>query len=210
MAETRKSSEDRQVELVDAALQLIATRGIAALSTRSLAEAVGLSSGAIFKHFPSLDALFQALVARVEGVLDSTYPPPGLPPLERLQAFIQARSQAAGGQLGLHRLVTSEQFHLALPEAGAERLGKAVQRSRAFIVECLREGQASGAVRDDIPVPALVPIVMGTVQALALASGAPSHRGLDVEGTIAALVTLPSPPLLSPPCSPPPQRKRSK
>lgn len=194
MAEVRRSSEDRQVELIDAALRLIATRGITALSTRSLAEAVGLTSGAIFKHFPSMDALFDAVVTRVEGLLESTYPPAELRPIERLERFVAARSETAGGQLGLHRLVTSEQFHLALPPASAERLGKAVQKSRAFILECLREGQKAGEVRDDVAATALVPIVMGTVQALALASAAPTHRGIDAKEARAALVTLLSPP----------------
>jgi AcrR family transcriptional regulator len=65
---TRRASPVRQTELVDAALQIIATQGIAALSTRSLATAVGLSSGAIFRHFASLAALLDAVVARVEVV----------------------------------------------------------------------------------------------------------------------------------------------
>ncbi|MBW2380322.1 MAG: helix-turn-helix transcriptional regulator, partial [Deltaproteobacteria bacterium] len=114
MAEFRRSSEVRQLELTDAALHIIATRGITALSTRSLAEQVGFSSGAIFRHFASLDALLDAVVARVEAVLDSTYPHRELPAQERLQRFVEARSAAVGDQVGILRLVLSEQFLLAL------------------------------------------------------------------------------------------------
>ena len=60
MGDVRRTSEVRQVELTDAALHIIATRGIGAVSTRSLAEQVGLSSGAIFRHFASLDAVLDA------------------------------------------------------------------------------------------------------------------------------------------------------
>ncbi|MEZ4337476.1 MAG: helix-turn-helix domain-containing protein, partial [Sandaracinaceae bacterium] len=75
MAQTRRESKDRQVELTEAALRIIASQGIAALSTRTLAAEVGLSSGAIFRHFSSLDALLDAVVGRVEAVLEETYPP---------------------------------------------------------------------------------------------------------------------------------------
>ena len=55
--------------MTDAALHIIATRGIAALTTRSLADEVGLTSGAIFKHFQSLDVLLEAVVARANRPL---------------------------------------------------------------------------------------------------------------------------------------------
>lgn len=194
MAEARRSSEDRQVELVDAALRCIATKGIAALSTRSLAESVGLSSGAIFRHFPSLDALLEAVVARVEALLEATYPAADLPPLQRLERFVEARSQTVGGQLGLHRLVTSEQFHLALPAPSAKRLATAVRKSRAFVVERLREAQADGTVRDDLAPALLAPIVMGTVQAIVLTGSAPPSEGADPQAIRAALFTLLRPP----------------
>ena len=132
MGEFRRTSSDRRVELTDAALHIIATRGIAAVSTSSLAAQVGLSTGAIFRHFPSLEALLDAVVARVEAVLESTYPPSTLPPVERLERFIEARSTAVGNQLGILRLVLSDQFLLALPERGSARLSACVQKTRAF------------------------------------------------------------------------------
>ena len=134
----RRTSEDRQIELTDAALHIIATKGITALSTRSLAAEVGLSTGAIFRHFASLEALLDTVVARVEAVLESTYPPSTLPAVERLERFIEARSTAVGNHLGILRLVLSEQFLLALPESGSVRLAACVQTTRAFVLECVR------------------------------------------------------------------------
>lgn len=190
MVSPRRSSEVRQAELIDAALHVIATRGIAALSTRSLAEQVGLSTGAIFRHFASLDALLEAVVARVEAVLDATYPPAELPPLVRLERFIEARSAAVGGQLGILCLVLSDQFLLALPERGAARLEACVQRSREFIRGCLREGQAAGEIRDDIEASALAVIVMGTAQMLAMSKTKLHARAPQGRAVRAGLVTL--------------------
>lgn len=202
---TRRATALRQVELIDAALHIIATRGIAALSTRSLADEVGLSSGAIFRHFPSLEALLDAVVGRVEEVVDATLPPPDLAPLPRLAQFIEARASAVGGQLGIMRLMLSEQFVLALPRRGAERLAACVAKSRRFIEDCLRDGQAAGQIRNDLAVGALAPIVMGTVQMLALTPAAARMRGVDHRAVVTGLVTL----LGAPPAATAPRRRRS-
>jgi len=206
MGDLRRASEIRQVELTDAALHIIATKGIAALSTRSLAEQVGLSSGAIFRHFATLDALLEAVVGRVEAVLEATYPPATLPPLARLERFIEVRSAAVGQQLGILRLVLSEQFLLALPKSGSERLAACVDSTRAFVARCLREGQRVGEVRADLSVEALAPIVMGTVQMLALSTASAKRRAIEAESVRDALLVL----LRSPDAPTSQSRKRSK
>ncbi|MEZ4447401.1 MAG: TetR/AcrR family transcriptional regulator [Polyangiaceae bacterium] len=190
MGERRRPSAQRQVELTDAALRIIATKGITALSTRSLAAEVGLSTGAIFRHFDSLEALLEAVVDRVEAVLASTYPADDLPPVERLERFVEARSAAVGNQLGILRLVLSEQFLLALPKRGSERLTACVEETRAFVLGCLREGQASGELRADLPAETLAPIVMGTLQILALSPLKPQRGGSDAREVLGSLLAL--------------------
>ncbi len=205
MGEFRRASEVRQVELTDAALHIIATKGIAALSTRSLADEVGLSTGAIFKHFASLNALLGAVVERVEAVLESTYPPLTLPPVTRLERFVEARSAAVGNQHGIVRLVLSEQFLLALPKGDSARLSACVQKTRAFVLACVREGQASGELRADLPAETLAPIVMGTVQMLALSPLKARQRDAEARAVLGSLLTL----LRSPSVAPPSTRKKS-
>ncbi len=205
MGKLRRTSAIRQVELTDAALHIIATKGIAALSTRSLAAQVGLSTGAIFRHFASLEALLDAVVARVETVLESTYPPPTLPGAERLERLIEARSTAVGNQLGILRLVLSEQFLLALPNSASTRLAACVQKTRAFVLACVREGQDAGELRADLPAETLAPIVMGTMQMLALSPSKARRRKAETRAVLDSLLVLLRPP--APALSP--SRKRS-
>ncbi|MBK6534266.1 MAG: TetR/AcrR family transcriptional regulator [Deltaproteobacteria bacterium] len=193
MADLRRSTEVRQVELTDAALHIIATRGIAALTTRSLAEQVGLSSGAIFRHFASIDALIEAVVARVELVMESTFPSSELPPRERLDRFVEARSTAVGGQV-IMQLMLSEQFLLALPEGGSARLAACAQKTREFVRACLREGQTAGEFRSDIDAGALVVVVMGTIQMLALSAANRRQIGTAPQSVRDALGVLLRPP----------------
>ncbi|MDO9020973.1 MAG: TetR/AcrR family transcriptional regulator [Deltaproteobacteria bacterium] len=194
MAELRRSTEARQAELIDAALHIIATQGIAALTTRSLAEHVGLTSGAIFRHFASIDALIEGVVARVESVMESTFPPAGLPPGERLDRFVEARSTAVGGQVGIMQLMLSEQFILALSEGGTARLAGCAQKTREFVLTCLREGQAAGSFRTDLDAGALVVVVMGTIQMLALSAAKRRQLGTAPQVVRDALGALLRPP----------------
>ena len=158
----------RRVELADAALKIIATRGIVELTTRNLAAEVGLTTGAIFRHFASLPALLVAVAERVEAILATSYPPAGLAPRARLAHFIDARSAVVGTHAGVLRLMLSDQFSLALPAPAVRRLRAARATTQAFLVETLTAAQAAGEVRRDVGPEALTVVVMGTIQMLAL------------------------------------------
>lgn len=198
MATARRTTGERRTELADAALEIIATRGIVELTTKNLADAVGLSTGAIFRHFASLDALFVALAERVAEVLDETYPSPELPPLERLEKFLEARSSVVGERAGILRLMLSDQFALALPEAAALELRHARATTRAFLVATITEAQAAGQVRRDVAPEELVVIVMGTIQMLGLSAAGPHARGPTqaraVRAALLQLITEPARP----------------
>jgi AcrR family transcriptional regulator len=51
----------RRMEIVGAALDLFATKGLAATTTAEIARAAGVSTGALFHYFPSKRAVFLAL-----------------------------------------------------------------------------------------------------------------------------------------------------
>jgi AcrR family transcriptional regulator len=51
----------RRMEIVGAALDLFASKGLAATTTAEIARAAGVSSGALFHYFPSKRAVFLAL-----------------------------------------------------------------------------------------------------------------------------------------------------
>jgi hypothetical protein len=135
-------------------------------------------------------SLLDAVVARVEAVLESTYPPAELPAAERLERFVEARSTAVGSQFGILRLVLSEQFLLALPESGSARLSSCVQRTREFVRDCVREGQETGKFRADVDADALTVIVMGTIQMLAFSTAKTRQRATQAKAVRDGLVAL--------------------
>ena len=184
----------KRAEIADAALRIIETRGIAALTTSALAAELGVSSGAPFRHFANREEILEAVALRVEELVLGTFPPETDPPLERLQALLRARAKVVGGHRGIGRLMFSEQFALALPEAAAARLRAVVTRTQAFLLRALEEGQREGSLRGDLAAKALLPVVFGMLMQLVHAQAAGQARARDTGETCATLLTLLQPP----------------
>jgi AcrR family transcriptional regulator len=68
MARTRSESAHRKV--LDAALALVAERGIDATSMDAVAAESGVSKATIYKHWPDKDALVLEMIAEVSGLHD--------------------------------------------------------------------------------------------------------------------------------------------
>jgi AcrR family transcriptional regulator len=168
MPTPRLNTDERRAQLTEAALRLIVTHGVGALSVRSLARDQGLSSGALFRHFKTMDEVLEAVVERMVLQISTTFPQPNAPPLQRLTAFVEARSLAVGDGTGFLQLVVSEQFRLALPEAASARLKRLMVRSQRFVLQSVQQGQREGSVRRDLPAADLALLVMGLIQMLAL------------------------------------------
>ncbi len=81
MAPKKKFTKD---EIIEAALALVQSRGIEALTARSLAQALGTSSKPIFSLFENMqeltDHVMQAANAVYEGYIRTAMGDPGIPP----------------------------------------------------------------------------------------------------------------------------------
>lgn len=65
MARSYKNAEARRAELLTAAVRLFAERGYEHTSVQAIIDALGLSKGAFYHHFPSKEALLDALAAQL-------------------------------------------------------------------------------------------------------------------------------------------------
>src|SRR5438445_5326467 len=58
----RLSSEDRRRAIVDAVKGVFADKGFDGTTTRELAKAAGVSEALLYKHFPSKESLYAAML----------------------------------------------------------------------------------------------------------------------------------------------------
>lgn len=164
---TRKPTTERRREIAEAVLRIIGERGLTSLTTATLAEEVGVTTGALFRHFASLDEMLRETVRHGIERMDETFPDPSLPPLERLLELARNRVRVLRANPGLSWLLRSEQAYLTLPDEAVESLQSLVKRSRRYVLNAIREGSSQGSIRDDIEPEVLLVPVMGTIHALA-------------------------------------------
>jgi AcrR family transcriptional regulator len=76
---------DRKQQIVEIALELVAERGADAVSAQLIADTIGLSQPAVFRHFPTKEAVWTAVIAWLQDRLadvwseargDQQHPPP--------------------------------------------------------------------------------------------------------------------------------------
>jgi len=164
---TRKPTGDRRREIADAALRVIASQGLGRFTALAIAREVGLTDGALFRHFRSKEDIVDAAIDRVEELLFEGFPPPSQDPIERLGAFFTRRVAVIGEQAGISRLLVSEEIGKAASAAGVERVAGFRRRSMAFVRACLAEAAARGLLVSGLGAEEASVVVLGAILALA-------------------------------------------
>ena len=179
----RKSSVERRKEIVTAVLNIIGRQGFKSLSAQTIADEVGITSGALFRHFASLHRIYEEVVRYAIAELEDTFPDESLNPLERLLELARKRVRLLGSNPGLAWLLRSEQAYLILPEESGELLREIAGRSRQYLLKAICDGALQGSIRNDIEPEILVVPVMGTIHALIAMPGVhkPAATGYSVE-----------------------------
>jgi AcrR family transcriptional regulator len=81
----RMPAIDRKQQIVETALELVAEHGADAVSAQLIADTIGLSQPAVFRHFPTKEAVWTAVIAWLQDRLadvwseargDQQHPPP--------------------------------------------------------------------------------------------------------------------------------------
>ncbi len=86
-----RKSEDSRRQVLDAAIETLAARGLAATSIQDIADAAGLSKGAVHYHFESKDELLERVLDRccesIEARVVAAFEEPGAP-MDRVRRAI--------------------------------------------------------------------------------------------------------------------------
>ena len=181
----------RRREIADAALLVIGEQGASALTAASIATEVGVTSGALFRHFATLSEVVEAAVERAVDAAEATIPAREGAPIDRLMRIAGARIELFRRNPGMAWLLLSDQVYLSVPEGAIVRLRSLVRRTRRFLLETIREGVAEGSIRSDIEPEYLLMVFTGTVHAALGPAGVHREEAApSAEPVLAALRSL--------------------
>jgi AcrR family transcriptional regulator len=170
MAEGERTAAKEQTRkrLLDAAIERMAD-GDRAVNFDAIAADVGLTKGALYHHFGSVDGLVEevykeAIKRHAERVIDASLEGTGR---ERLHHIIDASATLLGSDTPFYRLLL--RLHV---EAGSSRtqlapITREVQkRQRAYFTSLIAAGQADGSIRADVDAETVGMMINATLQGL--------------------------------------------
>jgi AcrR family transcriptional regulator len=169
--QTRKNTFERKKEIVDAVLKIIGERGLSSLSTKTIAEEVGVTTGALFRHFTSHEEILREVKRFAILQIEDTFPDELMAPLERIKFIAKNRIMLLNSCNGLAWLLKSEQAFLTLPKDSVESLRSMMKGTKRFLLKSLKDGINEGSIRNDIDPEILIIPIMGTIHSMIVLPG---------------------------------------
>ena len=168
----RLSTEERQAEIVAAALRLMHESSPALVTTSDIAAAIGVTQGAVFKHFPTKDAIWLAAMNWVrEALLDRLEAAAGTEatPLEALAAMFRAHVDFVIAHPGVPRLIFHE-LQQPADSAAKQEVRAVLQGYRKLLLDVLAQAVRRGEVAADLDREAAATAFVGLIQGLVMQS----------------------------------------
>lgn len=159
----RKTTEIRQDEIKQAVLDIIFTQGLKSLSTKNLAKHIGLSEGAIFRHFATKQDILLSILQDVQTDLiaqlrEITVAP--LSPEARLEKFLCATVHYLTDKKGVTMLLFSEASHNN-DSLLKNSLQQIFNSQRNLVSKIMLDGIAMGIWDDQVNVDRVSMIYLG-------------------------------------------------
>ena len=170
MAEHRQRlpAEERQEEIIKAAVELAGEQGVDDVTTQDMARAVGVTQGAIFRHFPTKDMIWLAVVhwvrGRLMGALDMAAGQ-GKDPLDALEKMFFAHLGFVERMPALPKLIFTD--HLLKKNPKIKELVRSILAEyETKVTTLIAQAKTQQLVRPDLDVQAAAAAFVGLIQGL--------------------------------------------
>lgn len=165
-------ADERRAATVKAVVELAAKQNPSEITTTAIAQHMGLTQGALFRHFPNKSAILEEvmawvaerLLARVDKAMASSNSA-----LVALEAVFMTHVEFVSKHPGVPRMLFGElqQAKATLPKKMAQSL---IQRYGEKLQHLLETGIAEGELAADLDVNAAAILFIGTIQGLIMQS----------------------------------------
>lgn len=152
MRAKRLDTQIRKDQIAQAALHLIATKGLRSLSVAAVARQVGLVPSAIYRHFASKDDLLDATLEHLgQRLLSNVHlaAEEARDPVDRLQHLLARHVRLIRENQAIPRVIFSEGVYGDRPGRRA-RLHGIITRYIDHIAQFVLEGQRVGRIRREL------------------------------------------------------------
>ena len=163
---------ERRAATVDAVVALAAHHNPSEITTTAIASHMGLTQGALFKHFPSKDAILESVIEWVaDSLMERVDKAVGAAtsPMHALESLFLAHIQFVASHPGVPRIVFAE-LQRAKPSGPRRVVDVLLRRYSERVSQLLKDAKARGEVDVSIDTEAAAVLFVGTIQGLVMQS----------------------------------------
>ena len=160
-------SDVRRHQIVQNARKIVATQGMTSFTIQELAKDVGLSEGAIYRHFRSKDDILLALIQDIErnlmdAVSESAQPKDGA--LDHLEHLLRRHLSSIERRDGVSFVVIGESLRFADHQVN-RATRHMVENYLGMIEGILNAGAEKGEIDENVDTEAAAVMFFGMIQA---------------------------------------------
>jgi len=143
----KKSTRIRKEEIVQAALEVVGSKGVRALTIAAIADSAGMSEANIYRHFSGKDGIFSALADFIGSSVmgnAAAIAAGSRKPIEKLETIFFSHIKIISEHPGIPRFIFSEDVLLGQPSLAktlASRIGNYVETVSGVIAAGVNEGE---------------------------------------------------------------------
>ncbi len=163
-------ADERKAVTVEAVIELAAQRNPSEISTTAIAQHMGVTQGALFKHFPTKDAILEAvmgwvadrLLGRIERAAGEA---PN--PAAALEAVFMTHVEFVSEHPGVPRMLFGElqRAEVSVPKQMVQMM---LRRYGEKLIRILEAGKAQQLFAADLDAEAAALLFVGTIQGLVM------------------------------------------
>lgn len=178
----RRAGDERQRQIVATVLLLARERGPDAITTQAIADRIGVTQGALFRHFPDKEAIWLAVFAWVRDSLAAVFDAAMLrsdTPLGKVEQAFLAHVAFVAANPGVPRVLFHE---LQYPGGSAVRsaVRTMVSGYRRRLAQLFAQAKAEGELPPGLDTGLATVLFIGAVQGLVMqASLADAETGMS-------------------------------
>jgi AcrR family transcriptional regulator len=157
----RPRSEKAHRKVIDAALRLVAARGLDATSMDAIAEASGVSKATIYKHWPDKNALLLELMAEINGLHNRPAFDSGNPRADMVAVLAYRPPECSD----LRERITPHfmAYSARNPEFGAAWRHMVMEPPRQELRRLLRQAIEKGELKADLDLELSLSLLLGPI-----------------------------------------------
>ncbi len=156
---------DRQKEIVEVALDLIAKKGIQGLTIKNLSKKIGITEPAIYRHYENkihiLITILELFKQNSHQIFSNELS--GSSTIEKIEYFYTKQITIFSLKPSLVSVVFSEEIFRNEPIL-IEKISGIISKNNKILIEILMNGQKNGELRNDVEAKYLATILMGSLR----------------------------------------------